>query len=706
MAVTADSLVGAEVRRFKLMRLIGKGGMGRVYEGVHSEIGSRVAVKVIAEQYASDADHAERFFAEARAVNMIRHDGIVNIFDLDRLPDGRPVIVMEFVEGQTLRQVMAAGRLPLGGLCVALVQVLEALHAAHEIGIVHRDLKPDNIMITPSGRTKVLDFGIAKLLLVPAGQQAPRTRTGTVLGTPEYMAPEQIDEGIADARTDVYAMGIVMFEAITGRRPFDGPSDYAIMRAQVETPPPSLRAMRGDVPAALEHVIMGALAKRPRDRFANAKAMANALRQASRELPEDQWRSLGANGFAVRLPTEPVLTEPSPAESLPTAPRMMPVAEMETAKQTPRARDTNMDVAADALRSAHYTADVVRMQPAAAEQQNAATRPSRPPAVREATHPTRATKRPLVFAVLGIASVVAIVAIVFAVTRPPPAQPRAQVATTPAVTVDAAVDLTDAPDGPDFLPSPTPDAAAQIATPPSDRKTEKRGGSATERRAKTQPTPTAAPDPAPQGNDEDLDKHATVAEQPATKPAAKKASSGPYHGPIPDKYRNNSEIEIDPDDYYVTASRVKIFKPMPDLSKLDVIRYVATAKQLARKFEVDAELTEIHILVNRDRTQRRGPFYYFKSKDATASADTGRLWCIAVIVDRDDNRVEVGHRTSSNCEKEKPVRAPTCSLAALLSRVPEPYNNDPYYTLIYREAKWLVSHHSNGAIVHKIDDDC
>jgi hypothetical protein len=308
--IEADPLLGTFVGSYRLVRVLGQGGMGRVYAAVHPEVGARVAIKVIAEQYARDAELTERFFAEARAVNLIRHECIVSVFDLARMSDGRPVIVMELVEGRTLREVLQAGPTALGGVVHAMLDVLSALAAAHAVGIVHRDLKPDNIVVTASGRAKVLDFGIAKLLPSSGGPRTPRTRTGVILGTPEYMAPEQINGGLADPRSDVYAMGVVLFEAVTGQRPFRGRTDFELMKAHVDEPPPLPRALRPDLPAAIEAVILCALAKHPSERFASATVMANALHAASEALAPREWRALTPTAAQIARP----LTPPPPPE--------------------------------------------------------------------------------------------------------------------------------------------------------------------------------------------------------------------------------------------------------------------------------------------------------------------------------------------------------------------------------------------------------
>src|SRR5688500_3100818 len=218
-----DHILGTTLGPYQVARLLGVGGMGRVYKGVHPQIGSRVAIKVLSYECAQRADLVERFFAEARAVNLIRHESIVNVLDLATLPDGRPYIIMEYLDGAPLATIIEkAGPLPLGSLAKLVSEVLDALGAAHAKGIVHRDLKPDNIYLTPAGRPKVLDFGIAKLQVGMGAGSA--TQTGSLLGTPHYMSPEQAMGKHVDLRTDIYAIGVILFECATGRRPFEAES--------------------------------------------------------------------------------------------------------------------------------------------------------------------------------------------------------------------------------------------------------------------------------------------------------------------------------------------------------------------------------------------------------------------------------------------------------------------------------------------------
>ncbi|HEY0194989.1 MAG TPA: serine/threonine-protein kinase, partial [Kofleriaceae bacterium] len=302
LTATDDPLLGTEVGRYRMARVIGEGGMGRVYLAVQPAIGSRVAIKILSDACARNPELLDRFFAEARAVNLVRHEHIVSVLDLAQLPDGRPYIVMEYIEGQTLAAIARAGQVPLGGLVQVMAEVLSALGAAHAIGIVHRDLKPDNILITAEGHAKVLDFGIAKLAPELGAQLSPRTRTGALLGTPQYMAPEQISgSGAVDARTDVYAAGVVVYELATGRLPFAGETLYDLMRGHLETPPPPPRSLRKDLPAAFEQAILTALAKRAAGRFQSAGEMSAALQAAAGALPADERQPLsGRAGSGAR----------------------------------------------------------------------------------------------------------------------------------------------------------------------------------------------------------------------------------------------------------------------------------------------------------------------------------------------------------------------------------------------------------------------
>ncbi|WP_242338018.1 serine/threonine-protein kinase [Anaeromyxobacter sp. SG66] len=280
-----DPLLGTQVGSFRISRLLGRGGMGTVYLAEHPVIGSRVAVKFLHEAMAADAQVVSRFYDEARAVNLIGHENIVGIYDLSVLPPGRFYYVMELLDGETLAERVRGGPLDPATALDVLLQLCDALQCAHERGVVHRDLKPENVfLVNRRGRrnfVKLVDFGIAKLR---GARVAGRTEAGLIVGTPEYMAPEQCEDGPIDARTDVYALGVIAFELATGRLPFAGRSLAALLLAHLEAVPPRPSELAPVAPA-LERAILRALEKAPDARFADMAAFAAALREARAELP-------------------------------------------------------------------------------------------------------------------------------------------------------------------------------------------------------------------------------------------------------------------------------------------------------------------------------------------------------------------------------------------------------------------------------------
>jgi predicted Ser/Thr protein kinase len=280
-ARTTDPLLGRSIGNWRVTTLIGRGGMGRVYRAVQPNIGARVAIKVLAGDRACDAGALERFVAEARATSLARHENIVNVLDVRVLEDGAPCIVMEYLDGEPLSAIVARGCLPPCEVARLALEVLAALANAHAKGVVHRDLKPENVFITPEGHVKVLDFGVAKLT-----GSANLTQSGTFLGTPAYLSPEQVREAKhLDGRADLYSLGVLMFEALTGRLPFEAESTFDLLRAHVEAKVPDVRALRPDVPDVLAAIVARALAKDPASRYADAETMARALSAALPALP-------------------------------------------------------------------------------------------------------------------------------------------------------------------------------------------------------------------------------------------------------------------------------------------------------------------------------------------------------------------------------------------------------------------------------------
>jgi serine/threonine protein kinase len=263
-------MLGQQVGSYRVVRKLGEGGMGAVFEGVQEEIGRHVAIKVLLASAAGDPQIAQRFFNEARAVNLIDHPSLVEIFDMGHLPDGAAFIVMELLKGESLTDRIRSAPQGLGTQALRIArQIASALAAAHGKQIVHRDLKPDNVFVVPDPeaaggeRAKVLDFGIAKM----AAELQPtplRTSAHAVMGTPAYMAPEQCRSSTnVDDKADVYALGIILFQMLSGRLPFYSADTMQLLYAHVHEPPPPLVSVVPDVAPEIEAAVNAMLAKEP-----------------------------------------------------------------------------------------------------------------------------------------------------------------------------------------------------------------------------------------------------------------------------------------------------------------------------------------------------------------------------------------------------------------------------------------------------------
>ena len=280
---------------YRLESEIGRGGMGVVYRAVDTRLGRTVAIKTLPPEATADPDRHKRFVQEARSASALNHPHIVTIHDIDE-EAGTTFIAMELVEGTPLDRILAQGALPVATALEYGGQVAAALAAAHANGIVHRDIKPANIMITRDGRAKVLDFGIAKLVERAPTEEtmsALGTRPGLIMGTAAYMSPEQAEGRPVDARSDIFSFGAVLYEMLTGRRPFVGTTELGTITAILRDQPPLLRSVRPDIQADVQTIVDRCLAKDPAARYPDAGALRSELDASHAKLTrpaEATWR--------------------------------------------------------------------------------------------------------------------------------------------------------------------------------------------------------------------------------------------------------------------------------------------------------------------------------------------------------------------------------------------------------------------------------
>ncbi len=300
---TGKALVGRVIaERYRIVGVLAEGGMGTVYAAEHALVGRRVAIKRLHPELARDNANVERFQREARAAAAIGHENIVEVIDMGFAEDGAPYLAMEYLTGETLAAALRReGRLAPARACYVLGQVLAALDAVHAAGIVHRDLKPDNIfLMRKNGRAdfvKVLDFGVSKMRAEDGGEASPLTRTGVMVGTPHYISPEQARGSRAhDHRVDIYAIGVILYETLTGKLPFDGHNYHALLQAILGGTPPPIHALAPAVPAGVVAVAERAMSRIAADRYPTAGEMLRAL------LPYGAVRPPAGDGFADAAP--------------------------------------------------------------------------------------------------------------------------------------------------------------------------------------------------------------------------------------------------------------------------------------------------------------------------------------------------------------------------------------------------------------------
>ncbi len=292
-------MIGQIVGNYKILQALGEGGVGMVYKGVDTMLDREVAVKVLRPELASQTSVVERFRSEAVTLAKLSHPNIATLFSLFR-HGGDLFMVLEFVSGESLETVIQRrGRLSVEETIPIFCQALDGIGHAHQAGIIHRDIKPSNMILTEAGAIKVLDFGIARLL-----GSSRMTRVGNIIGTLEYMSPEQVRGEETDARSDIYGLGMMLYELLTGKLPFESDNEFSLMKMQIEQMPAPPRQLNADIPEQIENAIMKAVAKNPAERFQNAGEFLETLLTV--DIPMSAVGSFGLNSiYQSRIHTRP-----------------------------------------------------------------------------------------------------------------------------------------------------------------------------------------------------------------------------------------------------------------------------------------------------------------------------------------------------------------------------------------------------------------
>jgi serine/threonine-protein kinase len=470
--------------KYRVAHLLGRGGMGEVYAGTHLQLERAVAIKVLHGGLGADESFVQRFAREARTAARLEHPNAVHVYDFGSLPDGSAYLVMEFIEGVTLREVKRQNpRFAHASGLDLMRQACAAVAAAHARGIVHRDLKPENMMVRSdeTGRAilKVVDFGLAKIL---ENQTSQLSNQSELIGTPKYMSPEQFSGGRIDERVDVYALGCILFELLTGRAPFDG-MFVEIVGKHVYAEVPTFASLGVDAPPEVEAVARRALEKDPAARTPSAAELARDLETA---IGEDRTGAIGEQ-LTVPLP-KPAFAETSPDDLLVT--RATDVLGSEKDYRTQYADRTDEDEATR-VRAQTPPAAVVPNVPAVAPQTRA-VRPARRTAIdfTPAVAPAPARASWPLLAAVGLAAAIAVGAGTYwlanrtPAVEPPPAQ------------TDAAVPPAPAPVEPQPAVEPEPAAKAPVpAAAPEPRPDPEPEPKPTPRPRRTEPTAEAPPAP-------------------------------------------------------------------------------------------------------------------------------------------------------------------------------------------------------------------
>jgi serine/threonine protein kinase/tetratricopeptide (TPR) repeat protein len=313
-----QDLVGRSLSHYQVLGRLGKGGMGEVFLAEDRRLGRRTALKILPPELAAERRHLERFQREARSVAALNHPNIVTLYSVEET-EGLHYLVMELIEGETLAEILSAGRLPLPRLLAIAVPLVEALEAAHSCGVIHRDLKPQNVMVRRDGQVKILDFGLARQHLgedLAAEPETDLTRSGQIVGTTPYMSPEQIADHSLDHRSDLFSLGVMLYEMATGRRPFpverQGKGRLAIMASILQDTPPPASGLVADLPVRFDQILDLCLAKAPSLRYASARELGRDLLSLASEASGDFQSTvheisppLPSSGLTTRLPARP-----------------------------------------------------------------------------------------------------------------------------------------------------------------------------------------------------------------------------------------------------------------------------------------------------------------------------------------------------------------------------------------------------------------
>ena len=323
-----EFMIGESLSHYRITAKLGEGGMGEVYLAEDTELDRQVAIKVLPGELLENEERLERFRREAKAVAALNHPNIVTIYSIDE-SEGRRFLIMELVEGDSLDRILPPGGLPLSRVFDIAIPLADALATAHERGIVHRDLKPANVMINREDRVKVLDFGLAKLAAetgrmpadADATQMAPTssalTREGVVMGTAPNMSPEQLQGQAVDQRSDIFSLGVLLYEMVSGARPFRGENSAALVSSIMRDTPAPVFETRADLPRHLGRIIQSCLEKDPRDRFQSALDVRNQLKSLQKEVESGAYTSISGSAATVPAAGAPTVAPPT---SPPTAP--------------------------------------------------------------------------------------------------------------------------------------------------------------------------------------------------------------------------------------------------------------------------------------------------------------------------------------------------------------------------------------------------